>query len=168
MNYLPGDNEPTQRVRCPVHGFISYSRNERKIVDHPVFQRLRYVRQLAMEYLVYPGGVHTRFEHSLGVMELATRVFDRLLERHRAEMEKDLKQVPELADHTIAKSRQLIRLMALLHDVGHPAFAHAGEAGIPGKDHGEGFYSCDPRSPWQSSRQHFFSRHLCGTRAPNE
>jgi uncharacterized protein len=135
MNYLPGENEPTQRVRCPVHGFISYSRNERKIIDHPVFQRLRHVRQLAMEYLVYPGGVHTRFEHSLGVMELATRVFDRLLERHRSEIEKDLKQVPELADNTIAKSRQLIRLMALLHDVGHPAFAHAGEAGIPGKDH---------------------------------
>src|SRR5271165_100954 len=135
MSYLPGENEPTQGVRCPVHGFIGYSKNERKIIDHPVFQRLRHVRQLAMEYLVYPGAVHTRFEHSLGVMELATQVFDRLLERHRVEIEKDLRQVPELGDHTIAKSRQLIRLMALLHDVGHPAFAHAGEAGIPGEDH---------------------------------
>jgi HD superfamily phosphohydrolase len=118
MSYLPGDNEPTQRVRCPVHGFISYSRNERKIIDHPVFQRLRHIQQLAMEYLVYPGGVHTRFEHSLGVMELANKIFERLLERHGEEIEKDLKQVPELAEQTIAKSRQLVRLVALLHDVG--------------------------------------------------
>ncbi len=88
-----------------------------------------------MEYFVYPGAVHTRFEHSLGVMELGTRVFDRLLQRHSDEMERDLSQVPELAGDTLAKFRQLIRLMALLHDVGHPAFAHAGEKGIPGGDH---------------------------------
>jgi len=88
-----------------------------------------------MEYLVYPGAVHTRFEHSLGVMELGTRIFDRLVSRHSEEIEADLKQVPELADETIAKARQLVRLMGLLHDVGHPAFAHAGESGIPGGDH---------------------------------
>jgi len=135
MDYLPGDNEPKQRVRCPVHGFIKYSANERKVIDHPAFQRLRYVRQLAMEYLVYPGAVHTRFEHSLGVMELASQVFDHLVQFHREEIEKDLKQVPELSDCTIAKARQVVRLVGLLHDVGHPAFAHAGEKGIPGKDH---------------------------------
>lgn len=83
MYYLPGENQPTQRIRCPVHGFNQYSRNERKIIDHPVFQRLRHVRQLAMEYLVYPGAVHTRFEHSLGVMELATQAADHLLNRAR-------------------------------------------------------------------------------------
>ena len=133
MDYLPGEkNEPTQRIRCPVHGFVKYSRNERAIIDHRVFQRLRHVRQLAMEYLVYPGAVHTRFEHSLGVMELASQVFDHLVQHHRSEIEKDLQQVPELGDNTIAKARQLVRLVALLHDVGHPAFAHAGESGIPG------------------------------------
>ncbi len=135
MDYLPGENEPTQRVRCPVHGFIRYSKNERKLIDHWAFQRLRHVRQLAMEYLVYPGGVHTRFEHSLGVMELATQSFDHLLPRHREAIEKDLKQVPELSEDTIPKARQLVRLMALVHDIGHPAFAHAGEKGIPGQDH---------------------------------
>jgi len=88
-----------------------------------------------MEYLVYPGAVHTRFEHSLGVMELASQVFDHLVQFHREEIEKDLKQVPELSDCTIAKARQVVRLVGLLHDVGHPAFAHAGEKGIPGKDH---------------------------------
>jgi HD superfamily phosphohydrolase len=118
-----------------VHGFVKYSLNERKIIDHPVFQRLRHVRQLAMEYFVYPGAVHTRFEHSLGVMELASQVFDHLVQYHRSAIEKDLSQVPELADQTIAKARQVVRLVALLHDIGHPAFAHAGEKGIPGRDH---------------------------------
>src|SRR4051812_12844991 len=130
----PAD-EPTERVRCPIHGFIRYSKNEQRIIDHPVFQRLRNVRQLAMEYLVYPGAMHTRFEHSLGVMNLAAQMFDVLQQRHAAEIAEDLKQVPELSDNTLAKARQVVRLMGLLHDVGHPAFAHAGEAGIPGRDH---------------------------------
>lgn len=124
-------NEPTERVRCPVYGFIRYSKNERKIIDHRLFQRLRNVRQLAMEFLVYPGATHTRFEHSLGVMDMSSRVFDALVRGHRHEITEDLKQVPELADDTIAKARQVVRLMGLLHDVGHPAFAHAGESAIP-------------------------------------
>jgi uncharacterized protein len=82
---------------------------------------------------VYPGATHTRFEHSLGVMDMGSRVFDALVRRHRNEIAEDLKQVPELAEDTIAKARQVIRLMGLLHDIGHPAFAHAGEAAIPGK-----------------------------------
>lgn len=126
-------NEPTDRIRCPVHGFIRYSRNERKVIDDRIFQRLRNIRQLAMEYLVYPGATHTRFEHSLGVMDMGSRVFDALVRRYRGEIEDDLKQVPEFGEDTIAKARQVIRLMGLLHDVGHPAFAHAGEAGIPKK-----------------------------------
>ena len=74
-----------------------------------------------MEFLVYPGATHTRFEHSLGVMDIASRVFDALIRRHRSEIEEDLKQIPEFAENTIAKARQSIRLMGLLHDVGHPA-----------------------------------------------
>ena len=85
-----------------------------------------------MEYLVYPGATHTRFEHSLGVMDMASRVFDSLVRRHRREITDDLMQVPELAEDTITKARQVIRLVGLLHDVGHPAFAHAGEVGLPG------------------------------------
>ena len=136
MDYLPGaDNEPSQGIRCPVHGMIEYSRNERKVIDHWVFQRLRNVRQLAMEYFVYPGAVHTRFEHCLGVMELATQMFDHLVRKHKDEIVAELKPTPEFADDTVAKARQVLRLVALLHDVGHPAFAHAGESAIPGGDH---------------------------------
>jgi HD superfamily phosphohydrolase len=86
-----------------------------------------------MGYLVYPGAMHTRFEHCLGVMHMASQVFDRLAERHREQMLDHLKEIPELQDKTLEKARETVRLMGLLHDIGHPAFAHAGEAGIPGK-----------------------------------
>jgi HD superfamily phosphohydrolase len=133
--FLSTSDRPDQRVRCPVHGFIHYSDNERKIIDHPVFQRLRHIRQLAMTYLVYPGAMHLRFEHSLGVMELATQAFDLLTLRHEERLKEELVQIPELSEETMQKARQIIRLMGLLHDIGHPAFSHAAESTIPGGDH---------------------------------
>jgi HD superfamily phosphohydrolase len=63
-------------IRDPIHVFIKLDSTERKVLDSRPFQRLRYIHQLAMTYLVYPGATHKRFEHSLGVMELASRVFD--------------------------------------------------------------------------------------------
>jgi hypothetical protein len=62
--------------RDPVHAFISVTGDERKIIDSRPFQRLRNVHQLALGYLIYPGATHRRFEHSLGVMELATKIFE--------------------------------------------------------------------------------------------
>ena len=66
-------------IRDPIHGFIIFNDLEKEIINSPEFQRLKYIRQLGMGYLVYPGSHHTRFEHSLGVMELATRVFNTLV-----------------------------------------------------------------------------------------
>ena len=117
--YLPGDNEPIHRVRCPIHGFIRFSENERKIIDHRLFRRLRYIRQLALTELLYPGASHTRFEHSLGVMEVATRAFDRLAEKKGDLLETTFSEIPEFRDAPLAKARQYLRLAALLHDVGH-------------------------------------------------
>lgn len=88
-----------------------------------------------MTYLVYPGAMHSRFEHSLGVMELASQAFDLLALRHEDRLKAELGQIPELVEDTMAKARQIVRLMALLHDVGHPAFSHAAESTIPGGDH---------------------------------
>jgi len=53
------------RFRDPVHGFIHLSRNELGLVESRAFRRLRNIKQLALTYLVYPGAMHTRFEHSL-------------------------------------------------------------------------------------------------------
>ena len=52
-------------IRDPVYGFIAFNDWEKEILNHPVFQRLRRIKQLALTEMVYPGAVHTRFEHSL-------------------------------------------------------------------------------------------------------
>jgi HD superfamily phosphohydrolase len=83
-----------------------------RVVDAPAFQRLRYVRQLGHAFLVYPGATHSRFEHALGAYHLARRALGGLAERG------DLEGFgPDDA--------LLIRLGALLHDIGHYPFSHA-------------------------------------------
>ena len=70
---MPGD---VHEIRDPIHVFVRLDSDERRVLDSAPFQRLRHIHQLALTYLVYPGATHKRFEHSLGVMELADRVFD--------------------------------------------------------------------------------------------
>ena len=70
-------------IRDPIHGLIGLTEQERKIINTPIFQRLRRIRQLALADLVYPGALHTRFEHSLGTMHVASRVFTHLAETER-------------------------------------------------------------------------------------
>jgi len=105
-------------------------------MDHPRVQRLRYVRQLGLTYLVYPGAMHSRFEHSLGVMELVTRAFEGLVRDHSKRLEEELEGIPGLGDHTLERTLQVLRLAGLLHDIGHAPFSHAGEA-LLGKSHEE-------------------------------
>ena len=71
----------SHEVRDPVHQFIRFNDQERRVIDSAPVQRLRHIHQLATTYLLYPGATHRRFEHSLGVMELAGRVFDVITER---------------------------------------------------------------------------------------
>src|SRR5436190_13914226 len=116
-DFLSEDDEPINRIRCPIHGFIHYSKNERKIIDHPLFRRLRFVRQLALTEYIYPGAVHTRFEHALGVMDVASRAFDSIASRNGELLEETIKSVQGFEDDTMAKARQALRLAALLHDI---------------------------------------------------
>lgn len=132
--FLADADLPRERVRCPVHGFIRYSENERRIIDHALFRRLRLIRQLALTEYVYPGATHTRFEHSLGVMEVATRAFDALASRHGKRMEDVFRDVAGFETRTLAQARQYLRLAALLHDVGHTCFSHAVENVVNDKD----------------------------------
>jgi HD superfamily phosphohydrolase len=92
----------------PIHDFIRVSEPELKIIDSPIFQRLRRIRQLSGAHLTYPGAQHTRFEHSLGVMHIAGQAGHTLQEKG------------------ILKSNDIenLRLAALLHDIGHGPFSH--------------------------------------------
>ena len=125
--YLASGDEPSYRIRCPIHGFIWFSEHERRIIDHPLFQRLRFIRQLALTEYLYPGATHTRFEHSLGVMEVATRAFDTIARRQGALLEEVFKHVAGWEDKPLAQARRHLRAAALLHDVGHVCFSHAAE-----------------------------------------
>lgn len=99
------------QIRDPIHGFISLSADEMRIVNSEVFQRLRRIRQLALANLVYPGATHTRFSHSLGVVHIAHQIAERLS-----------------ASEKIEKGRiRLVRFAALLHDIGHGPFSHISE-----------------------------------------
>lgn len=124
-------------IRAPIHVFIRLDSQERKVLDSEPFQRLRHIHQLALSYLVYPGATHKRFEHSLGVMELAGRIFDVVTdERHLTD---DIRGVlPELANRRdLDYWRRVVRMAALCHDLGHLPFSHAAENELlpPGWDH---------------------------------
>ena len=91
-------------IKDPIFGLISLKKDEKEIIDKPLFQRLRFIKQLALCYIVYPGANHTRFEHSVGTMHLSGLMAEKLgLNVERA------------------------RLCGLLHDIGHVAFSHSGE-----------------------------------------
>jgi hypothetical protein len=94
-------------IKDPVHGYIEVEEYALPLLDSPVLQRLRYVKQLGFSYLVYPGANHTRFEHSLGTMFLA----DVACRRFQLD----------------TGERTLVVAAALLHDIGHGPFSHASE-----------------------------------------
>lgn len=123
----------SHEFRDPIHNFITVSLDEREVIDSPPFQRLRYIHQLALTYLVYPGATHRRFEHSLGVMELAGRVFDVLIrsKRHKA-VDEHFPSVDKLTYW-----REVVRMGALCHDLGHMPLSHAAEGLMAGGYHHE-------------------------------
>jgi len=109
--------------RDPIHGYIKVYDFERDLINTPAFQRLRRIKQLGLTNLVHHGADHTRFAHSLGVMDLADRTIQILLTKPQSgRLLKWKKKKVE-----VERNRALIRLLALLHDVGHSPFSHAGE-----------------------------------------
>lgn len=103
--------------RDPIWGDIKLTEDEVRIVDTPQFQRLRGVRQLGLAHMVYPGAVHSRFLHSIGTLGAAEQIL-RAMEGEEVAFEDD--------------PRSAIRIVALLHDLGHTPFAHLleDEAGL--------------------------------------
>ena len=120
MQYFRSENLSND----PIHGYIAFTSSEgmaegevseRQIVDHPWVQRLRQIHQLQTAWWVFPSAEHTRFQHVLGAMHLASRAVDRLY--------------PSLADvcpdvPSRGYVESLVRMAALLHDVGHGPFGH--------------------------------------------
>lgn len=98
-------------INDPVYGFISIPTDlVFDLIEHPYFQRLRYIKQLGMTHLVYPGALHTRFHHALGAMYLMGIAIETLRNK----------------GHEISHDEEEAVIIAiLLHDVGHGPFSHA-------------------------------------------
>jgi HD superfamily phosphohydrolase len=92
----------------PVHGFVHVTESELAVIDTATFQRLRLIRQLASAHLAYPGANHTRFEHSIGVMHVAGLSSGMLEEK----------------GYMTSDEVRMVRLGALMHDIGHGPFSH--------------------------------------------
>jgi HD superfamily phosphohydrolase len=92
-------------IRDPIHGNIEVDPTESRIIDTPEMQRLKYIKQLDLSYLVFPGANHTRFEHSLGTMYVSKMLFS----------------------DTLGKKDPEFSYVGLLHDVGHGPFSHLSE-----------------------------------------
>lgn len=114
-------------IRDPIHIFVRLDSTERKVLDSQPYQRLRHITQLALTYLIYPGATHKRFEHCLGVMELAGRVFDTITsDQNTTDEIRNL--VPEIKGTDERNYwRRVLRMAALCHDMGHLPFSHAAE-----------------------------------------
>ena len=101
----------------PIHDFIRVYDYELPIIDSPLFQRLRRIKQLSGAHLTYPSAQHSRFEHSLGVMHIATEAGFALNEK----------------GYLNSDDVQILRLAGLLHDIGHGPFSHLFEEVIQEK-----------------------------------
>ena len=98
-------------IKDPVHGYVYITEDEKEIIDSYPMQRLRRLRQLAGSEYVYPGANHTRFEHCVGVMYLAGKVVEN----------------PNISRIVSDEEVDVVRVAALLHDVGHGPFSHVFE-----------------------------------------
>ncbi|WP_379086636.1 HD domain-containing protein [Pedobacter sp. UC225_65] len=98
-------------INDPVYGFITIpSALVYDLISHPYFQRLRYIKQLGMTHLVYPGALHTRFHHAIGAMHLMSLALEVLRNK----------------GHEISAAEEEAATIAiLLHDIGHGPFSHA-------------------------------------------
>ena len=105
-------------VRDPVHGSIKINDEEISIIESPFFQRLRNIKQLGFSEYIFPGATHTRYIHSIGVMDISSKVFIQLF--------KDFD-----FDENLRKLHETVRLACLLHDIGHAPLSHTTEFVMP-------------------------------------
>ncbi len=107
-------------IRDPVHGSVYYSDQEVAVLDTPEYQRLRAIKQLGFSEFSFPGATHNRYLHSVGVGFLAGEIFDSIF------------RVYQFSKPSVKmRFRQILRLGALLHDVGHGPLSHTTETVMP-------------------------------------
>jgi HD superfamily phosphohydrolase len=140
--------DPSDRTRSivdSVHGLIRLTPEEMRIIDHPLFQRLRAIKQNGLLHLVFPAATHTRFEHSLGALFVATSMLDAIVANSKVAAAKTPPRVAspttknlgeainfsELDSLDLKMVCRITRLAALVHDLGHGPLSHTFDAFAP-------------------------------------
>lgn len=110
-------------IRDPVHGTIHLSDAETMVLDTPEYQRLRMIKQLGFSEFSFPGATHNRYLHSIGVSHIAGMAFDQIFKHYTFSSTKVRNNF-----------REILKIAALLHDVGHGPLSHAIEEVMPSVD----------------------------------
>ena len=115
-------------IKDNVWGMVEIDPVSAWLIDCPILQRLRYVKQLGVSYLTYPGAQHSRFEHSVGVLHVVNRLISAFLRNKENESGAHDDSPLRAASYPEASyEATVVRLAALLHDIGHIPFSHATE-----------------------------------------
>ncbi len=107
-----------KEINDAIWGTIKFSPLEVVVIDSPLVQRLRFIRQLGVVHWVYPGASHSRFEHSLGVVHQAHQLINAI---------NQASDTAAAAPPVDAEKAALVRLCAVVHDIGHGVFSHVSE-----------------------------------------
>jgi HD superfamily phosphohydrolase len=116
-----GQSFGRKEVNDPLWGTVSLTPSEVALLDTPLIQRLRYVRQLGVAQWTYPGAIHTRLSHTLGALH-QVQTLASAINVAAAEAGEPLLIAP--------MQIRILRLAALLHDIGHCAFSHVTEKAL--------------------------------------
>ena len=110
------------KICDPLYAYIYLDQGEKSLVDHFIFQRLRFIQQLGFVEQVFPSGTGNRFSHSLGVCHLAGEAFDSIFSKNKS---------LRISESKKREFRRTLKMAALLHDVGHGPLSHSSEAFMP-------------------------------------
>ncbi|EPC5065234.1 TPA: HD domain-containing protein [Klebsiella pneumoniae] len=128
------ENELTRKILDPIHGIIRLTALEIEFINHPLYQRLRNIKQNSFLYKVFPSAVHSRFEHSLGVLHLSNEILKNLhLNTIRYGKKYDDGHVFNTVSLIPKHNVQELRLAALMHDIGHGPMSHQFDIFMPTK-----------------------------------
>jgi len=103
--------KPKLHIHDNVFGTLTFTDYERKVVNSPLLQRLTQITQMGLANFVYPGAVHNRFSHSLGVSHISAKIYQKLMESNTGRSEADKKT-----------DINTLKLAGLFHDIGHSFF----------------------------------------------
>ncbi len=125
----------TRSILDPIHGLVRLTREETRIIDAPLYQRLRYIKQNGVLHLVFPSATHTRFEHGIGTVFVVNAMLESLIFNSEASADKlyalneaspgRALQFSKLRRDTLRDVFRVARIAALLHDIGHGPLSHS-------------------------------------------